>query len=355
MSVNRRGSNPAPTDCWYAVVSGSEVGRDLLGMRALDRPVVLFRTGGGEVIALEDRCAHRAYPLSLGTLIDDTVRCGLCGFVFDADGQCVSVPTQSRVPFGAHVDSYPVQESDGLVWIWFGEAGRSRLHRVPELPWLTDTGWATVGGHSVVSASFLLLHESFADVTQIPFVAPEIAPSVLGDQPPPLDVVVTETTVSLHREFAAAVLPQWQATMLGVDAAVEFSTSHDGYFLSPGAWVDHWDVFSDRDDAGRLRFTQLVTPVGLNQSRVLWRVSRDFAIDDMDAGATISDMFESYYGRVVAAMETAQAVLDRDGPGPEVNVSADVAALKVREIVTSMIAEEGTNAGISLGTDVRLS
>jgi hypothetical protein len=39
-------------------------------------------------------------------------------------------------------------------------------------------------------------------------------------------------------------------------------------------------------------------------------------------------------------METAQAVIDRDGPGPQVNTAADVAALRVREIVTALLAEE---------------
>ena len=43
-------------------------------------------------------------------------------------------------------------------------------------------------------------------------------------------------------------------------------------------------------------------------------------------------------------METAQRVLDVDGPGPEVNVAADVAALRVREIVVGMLAEEGVAA-----------
>ena len=52
-------------------------------------------------------------------------------------------------------------------------------------------------------------------------------------------------------------------------------------------------------------------------------------------------LFEDYYARVRTAMETAQRVLDVDGPGPEVNVAADVAALRVREIVLDMLAEEG--------------
>lgn len=347
MNAPRRSTTAAaPTDCWYVVAPSSAIGRELTGLRALGRPVVLFRTQADAVVALEDRCAHRAYPLSAGVLVDDGVRCGLCGFVYDADGQCLRVPTQSRVPFGASVASYPTQESDGLVWVWFGEPGRARLHRVPELPWLESNDWATVGGHSDVKAGFLLLHENFADVTQVPFVAPDIAPSVLGAEAPPLDVVVTETTVSLHREFPMASLPAWQARMLEV-ADEHFETTQDGYFLSPAVWVDHWDVVSPAGRSARLRFTQLVTPVAEGRSSLLWRVSRDFAVDDASAGAGFAGLFQTYYERVLVAMETAQTVIDLDGPGPEVNVSADVAALKVREIVQSMVAEESPVTVIS--------
>ncbi len=329
----------APTDCWYPLASSDEVDRDPLGLRALGRPVVLYRTEAGVAVALEDRCAHRAYPLSEGSLVGDEIQCGLCGFRYDTGGLCVGVPTQSRVPFGAAVAAYPVHESDGAVWVWFGEPGRARLHRVPELPWLADDDWDTVGGEADVEAGFLLLHESFADVTQVPFVAPEISPTVLGAEPPELDVVVSETTVTLRREFPSAPLPRWQADLLGAGEAA-YSTSQVGLFVSPAVWVDHWDVSGAEGSSARLRFTQLVTPVDEGFCRVLWRVSRDFAVGDEDADETVADLFEDYYDRVFVAMETAQLVLDLDGPGPEVNVSADVAALKVREIVRSMVADE---------------
>jgi phenylpropionate dioxygenase-like ring-hydroxylating dioxygenase large terminal subunit len=338
MATARRAfSDEVPTDCWYALEPSDHVGRHLHPVRALGRAVVLYRTEDGRAVALEDRCAHRAYPLSAGALVGDTVRCGLCGFVYDADGQCVSVPTQPRVPFGAHVASYPVIERDGLVWVWLGEQGRARLHRVPELPWLADEGWATVGGTAEVEAGFLLLHENFADVTQVPFVAPEIAPSVLAAQPPPLDVVVTETTVTLRREFPPSPLPAWQSEMLGGEQG-EHPTTQEGFFLSPAAWVDHWDVVSGVQ--ARLRFTHLVTPLDEGRSRLHWRVSRDFALGDAVADSRMLEMFADYYARVLEAMTIAQAVLDTDGPGPEVNVAADVAALKVREIVLAMLAEE---------------
>jgi vanillate O-demethylase monooxygenase subunit len=342
--VSRPGAAAVPTDCWYALATATEVGSRLLAVRALDGPVVLFRRESGQVVALEDRCAHRAYPLSDGTLEGDTVRCGLCGFVYDASGQCVSVPTQPRVPFGAHVASYPTQERDGLVWVWLGEPGRARLSRVPELAWLTDPGWATVGDTATIEAGFLLLHENFADVTQVPFVAPDIAPAALAEAPPPLEVVVTETTVELGRTFPATPVPAWQAEMLELGAAAG-RTVQRGFFHSPAVWSDQWDVAWDADagrgeGTARLRFTQLVTPLDDRRSRLHWRVSRDFAIDSAAADEQMTAMFGDYYARVQHAMETAQAVLDRDGPGPEVNVAADVAALRVREIVRGMLAEE---------------
>jgi vanillate O-demethylase monooxygenase subunit len=337
MRSTRRGSEALPTDCWYALADSASVGRALLGLRAVDRPVLLYRTQDGSAVALEDRCAHRAYPLSAGRLEGDSVRCGLCGFSYGPDGECVAVPSQPQVPFGARLTTYRVIERDGLVWVWLGAPGRSVRHRVPELPWLARDGWAAVGGQREVAAGFLLLHENFADVTQVPFVAPEIAPSVLGAQAPDLTVEVTETTVTLRRSFAPAPLPAWQADMLGA-RGVHYSTAQAGFFVSPAAWVDHWDVTAPDSRVARLRFAQLVTPIEAGRSRVLWRVSRDFAVEDADAGFRVAAIFEEYYGRVFAAMETAQAMLDRDGPGPEVNVSADVAALRVREIVESMLA-----------------
>jgi phenylpropionate dioxygenase-like ring-hydroxylating dioxygenase large terminal subunit len=333
-----------PADCWYAACARDTVGRDLLSIRAVNRSVVLFRTELGTVAALEDCCAHRPYPLSAGTLAGDSLRCGLCGFEYDATGQCVRVPTQSRVPIGAAVRAYPVREEHGLVWVWFGQAGRASLHRTPNLPWLDSGDWVSVTGQQIVAAGFLLLHESFADVTKIPVLAPEISPEVLHSEPPPLDVMVTETTVSLSRRFPPGLLPDWQARALGVDPEAKFDHRQEGHFHSPAAWVDHWDVDGAGADAARLRFTHLVTPIDARSSRLQWHVSRDFAIDDGATSARLADMFATYYGRLASALGVTQSIIESDGPQPEVNVSADVAALKVRGIVQSLLTEEGARS-----------
>ena len=337
----------APTDCWYVLAPGESVDRSPRDYRVAGVPLVVFRTVAGRAVALHDRCVHRPYPLSAGHLDGDELSCGLCGFVYGPDGRCLRVPTQSRVPVGAAVRAYPVREEQGLVWVWTGEPGRAPLHRLPDLPWLVQDGWTSVGGEQMVNAGFLLLHESFADVTKIPVLVPEVSPSVLQVPPPPLDVEVTETTVSLSRRYPPGRLPDWQARALGRPADEELEHLQEGHFLSPAAWVDYWDVVLNEPPKARMRFTQLVTPVDDRVSRLLWRVSRDFGVGDSVTTARLTEMFGPYYATLAAALETMQQVIDRDGPAAEVNVSSDVAALRVRQIVQAMLAEERGHPGLA--------
>ena len=214
--------------------------------------------------------------------------------------------------------AYPVREEQGLVWVWPGEPGRAALHRLPDLPWLTKHGWTSVGGEQMVNAGFLLLHESFADVTKIPVLDPSVSPSVLKALPPPLEVEVTETTVSLSRRYPPGRLPDWQARALGVAADERTRAPPGGALPVSRRWVDHWDVVLDGSPAqARMRFTQLVTPVDDRVSRLLWRVSRDFGVGDSATdGHVWPRLFVPYYATLAAALETMQQVIDADGPQP---------------------------------------
>jgi phenylpropionate dioxygenase-like ring-hydroxylating dioxygenase large terminal subunit len=75
------------TNCWYAVGFPDEFGRELRGQTFLGEPVVLFRTEAGELVALEDRCAHRRLPLSVGRLKGDTIECSYHGLVYNRSGR----------------------------------------------------------------------------------------------------------------------------------------------------------------------------------------------------------------------------------------------------------------------------
>ena len=73
-------------NCWYVAAFDNEVGRTPMARTLLNEPVVLFRTEDGTPVALEDRCCHRALPLSMGTIVGDDIQCGYHGLTFDASG-----------------------------------------------------------------------------------------------------------------------------------------------------------------------------------------------------------------------------------------------------------------------------
>src|ERR1700692_2284553 len=92
---------------WYVAAYGHEVTRSPFGRIILGEPIVFFRTEDGTPVALEDRCAHRHLPLSMGRLVGDLLQCHYHGLCYDGTGQCVKVPGQEAIPPAARVKAYP--------------------------------------------------------------------------------------------------------------------------------------------------------------------------------------------------------------------------------------------------------
>lgn len=334
----------APRQAWYAAASSTEVGRVPIGRRVLGESVVLFRTTAGAVVALEDRCAHRPYPLSLGRLDGDLIVSGYTGFAYGPDGACRRVPTQERVPVGARVRSFPVHDDGAFVWVWVGTADSAALRPPPQAPWLTSPDWATFGQEWQTAAALEVLQDNFADISHVAVVDEYIAPPVLtAATPPPLEVEVSETSVRFWRSFDPAPLAAWHARAFGLPVEARHEQREEGRFVSPGLWVDRWDVLPE---AGRgaqpalsFVFTHALTPIDDRTTRHAWRVSRNAALDEATS-ATLLPIFERYYRSVQAILETMQQVLDRDGARPDVNVSADAAGMAVRKIMRRLVADE---------------
>jgi vanillate O-demethylase monooxygenase subunit len=138
-------------------------------------------------------------------------------------------------------------------------------------------------------------------------------------------------------------------------ADAEHVQREQGAFVTPGLWVDRWDVYVDsarnETEVHTFRFTHAVTPIAPGRTRHAWRVSRNFALGGQ-AGKILLPIFTDYYQRVKGILETMQRLLDTDGPRQEVNVSADAAALQVRKIIRNMLADE---AGSSYRRAARVS
>lgn len=334
-----------PHHAWYPVAASDEVGRTPLARRLLDVPVVLYRTVGGEAVALEDRCAHRPVRLSDGRLEGDAIRSTYTGFAYDPSGRCVDVPTQEQVPYGAAVRAFPARDDGSFVWVWAAEPGLAALRTPPDTELLRDPAWTTFGGVLETGAGIGLLLDNFCDITHVAQIDREIAPPALSAGPtPPLEVEVTETSVRFSRRFPAAPLAPWHAQVLQLPEAAAHEQVETGELVGPGYWIDRWTVAVDGraptpHDGPTFVFSHALAPVSATRTRHVWRVSRNFGAGAA-ADGVLRPLFEAYYARVGAVLEQMQHILDTEGVRAEVNVAADAAVSHVRRILQRMVADE---------------
>src|SRR5262245_7557714 len=83
---------------WYSAIWSANLKGKPVARTFLNEKVVMFRTASGKAAALEDRCCHRAAPLSRGEIRGEHLACGYHGLQFDVTGRCVAVPGQEHVP-----------------------------------------------------------------------------------------------------------------------------------------------------------------------------------------------------------------------------------------------------------------
>ncbi|HUK61522.1 MAG TPA: aromatic ring-hydroxylating dioxygenase subunit alpha [Stellaceae bacterium] len=114
---------------WYPVAPSWMVHAAPTGVTRLTERIVLWRDKDGAAHALEDRCPHRGARLSLGWNLGDRVACWYHGIEIGPDGTVLRVPAQTACPLEGEraVKSYPVRESHGAIFLWFGD----RFHEEP--------------------------------------------------------------------------------------------------------------------------------------------------------------------------------------------------------------------------------
>ncbi|WP_211235106.1 aromatic ring-hydroxylating dioxygenase subunit alpha [Azohydromonas australica] len=160
-----------PLDQWYVAGFSSELQDKPIARRLLNQPIVLFRTGSGEVAALEDRCCHRSLPLSCGTVEAQGVRCGYHGMLYAPSGTCIEIPGQERIPAKARVKSYTVVEKNQIVWIWMPRTeGAAPTKEAPAYPHHDDPRYKFGSGAYHYDAPYQLIHDNLLDLSHLGYV-----------------------------------------------------------------------------------------------------------------------------------------------------------------------------------------
>ena len=109
---------------WYPAAKSKAIGEKPTALKLLGDEIALFRDAG-KVHAVHNRCPHRGLPLSMGKRhFPGTISCAYHGWTFDTQGNCVAALNEgpcSRLPGRVSVRTYPIEERNGVVWVYMGD------------------------------------------------------------------------------------------------------------------------------------------------------------------------------------------------------------------------------------------
>jgi renierapurpurin 18,18'-hydroxylase len=162
--LRRTGINP---DFWYPVaVSGSVRKESTCAAVFAGERIALYRGKSGTVYALEDRCAHRQVPLSMGVVEGDALRCCYHAWAYRGNGRISQIPYlpkgAGRPPRG--VRAYPAREAYGLVFVFPGDPQRAATTALPELPEFDSARHKTMTFSRTVGCHYSFMHENLLDM-----------------------------------------------------------------------------------------------------------------------------------------------------------------------------------------------
>jgi phenylpropionate dioxygenase-like ring-hydroxylating dioxygenase large terminal subunit len=172
----------AQRECWHPVAFAADLADRPVPADLLGEPLVLWRGRDGAPRAMTDLCVHRGTALSLGRVSGDELVCAYHGWRYGADGRCVAIPQladPARVPAKARVAAFRAVERYGLIWVALAQP----RWPLPEVPELTDPGWAVVSaGPYRWRCDAARQVENFTDFGHFPWVHP----GLLGDPDRPV-------------------------------------------------------------------------------------------------------------------------------------------------------------------------
>ncbi len=337
--------SPFIRNAWYVVAWDHEVlGDTVLARRVLDVPVIVWRAEDGSVVVMQDRCPHRLAPLSLGRREGATIRCMYHGLAFDANGRCVEVPGQQRIPPDACVRTYPCVERKRWIWAWMGAPEKADASRIPDTFSLAHPQWRMKPGYKHFRAGLLLVTDNLLDFSHLSFVHEK----TLGGSKDIADVrhEVSETDDGL-RVFrrVADTTPAPYHRRLGrfegrVNRWFDYTLSLTGLFMMH-AGVQSVDRADDVTEGALLFHTcQALTPETAGSTHYFFAQAHGFALDDATVTEAIYQSVASAFDEDRAMLEAQQANIEAFADARMVPIGADGALVRYRRKVQAALEAE---------------
>jgi carbazole 1,9a-dioxygenase len=228
---------------WYPAFFSHELAEGAVRAERLLGEALFFKRVGGQVYAVEDQCLHRGAPFSARPecYSPNTVTCWYHGFTYDVrDGRLMAIVTDpnSALIGKVRLQSYPVQEAQGLVFVFVGDLDPPPPLALDVQPGFLDADLAIYprGERVPVASNWRLAAENGFDASHI--YIHRNSPLIVGQRRPlPLATLICSREGMVVAEEGAPKgvvkgsgkrVPVWETEIEGVSVRSRFLPGEGG-------------------------------------------------------------------------------------------------------------------------------
>jgi len=312
-------------DFWYIVCESRELPRGtVLARTVLEENLALYRDAEGKAAALQDRCRHRAAPLSQGFVREGNLVCPYHGWSYSRSGQVEAVPSEGgnfRKVAARCTPSYETRELDGYIYVRLEsmpliqtEPFRMRRHG--------EKGWHTVRVINFFENSVTNCIENFIDIPHTVYVHPGI---FRKEQRQLIEVLIERKHGSVRAEYRNENTNLgWFSRFLNPGGA---EITHTDEFFMPNISCVEYGMGPNR----HLIITSQATPIGEHKTLVYTDVTYNYGIWTRLAAPWIKRYSQAIIDQDIVALRQQGEVIRKYG-SEFANTPADTIHVYVENI-----------------------
>lgn len=279
---------------WFMIAPAEALGDSPMSLRYFARDMVLYRGASGRVVLVDAYCPHMGAHLARNTtsyvirdgeqIEGDSIRCPFHGWRYGPDGRCDDIPySRDFIPKSAQLQTWPVVERAGIIWMWHDEQGGAPAFPLPDFALWDDPAWVrwAIDIMGEVDIHPIEIVDNMADLAHMVPVHGSVDCVYFDNEFD--DVVATQRLTAGHRVLAST------------DAAISYETWYTGPALLQsrldGELPAHMLIAHTPIEDGRVRMWHALmvksadpsTPDGgVGVARAYQQASRDTLAQDLE-------------------------------------------------------------------------